>query len=94
MISRSENSTEFDKQLGAKIRDCRRSLGYSQEKVVQELAFYGVDLFQQTLMKIERGLRTVYPNELIALAKILNIDLAALDLGEIPPCRPFSLKRP
>ena len=88
MISRSENSTEFDKALGAKIRDCRRSLGYSQEKVVQELAFYGVLMQQDVLCKIEKGKRTTYPNELIALAKILNIDLAALELSshiEIPP---------
>ncbi len=85
MISRNENSTEFDKALGRKIRDCRRSLGYSQEKVVQELAFYGVDMFRQIYDRIEKGLRAAYPNELIALAKILNIDLAALNLDEIPP---------
>ena len=85
MISRNETSTTFDKDLGEKIRDCRRSLGYSQEKVVQELAFYGVLMQQDVLCKIEKGRRTTYPNELIALAKVLNIDLTALNLTEIPP---------
>lgn len=76
MISRSDVSIQFDQALGRKIRECRRSLGLSQEKVVEVLSFFGVDMRQQTYANIENGHRTVYPVELALLLQILGIDIA------------------
>lgn len=75
MIARSDVSVQFDQALGRKIRECRRSLGMSQEKVVETLSFLGVDMRQQTYANIENGSRTVYPLELALLLRILCIDL-------------------
>lgn len=82
MITRSEISTQFDRALGRKIRSCRRSLGLSQEEVVQELAFYGLDICQQLYAKIEMGLRMASPFELLIIARVLNIDLTAFETEE------------
>ena len=66
-------------------------MGLSQEKVVQELAFYGVEMPRDILSRIENGLRTVYPLELVFLVRVLNIDLSAFKVEE--PAAPSSIGR-
>ncbi len=88
MIARSEISTSFDKTLGGKIRSCPRSMGLSQEKVVQELSFYGLDICQQLYAKIEMGLRMASPFELLTIARVLNIDLTAFEVEELTTSSP------
>ena len=88
MITRSEMSVQFDQALGRKIRECRLSLGLSQEKVVEVLSFFGVDMRQQTYANIENGNRTVYPIELALLLQILGLDIAEFVKHTFAPSSP------
>ena len=66
----------FDRHFGERCKNNRKALGLSQEDVCLELAGVGVEMTQDTYSRLERGSRSVYLFEALALFKILNIDLA------------------
>jgi Zn-dependent peptidase ImmA (M78 family)/transcriptional regulator with XRE-family HTH domain len=53
------------KILGPRLQDARRSCGFTQQAVAEEL-----DVARTTLVAIEKGERRLTPHELIALAKL------------------------
>ena len=78
MKERNAAAVDFDRALGQKIKECRISFGYSQEQVVAQLQLAGVDMCREIYSRLERGLRPLYPLELLLLSGILNIDLSVL----------------
>ena len=66
----------FDRHFGERCKNNRKALGLSQEDVCLELAGVGVEMTQDTYSRLERGSRSVYLFEALALFKILNIDLS------------------
>lgn len=70
-------SVSFDRAFGKKAKECRKSLGISQEEVVLRLAEHGVEMCQQVYARIEKGKRPVRLYELSAIVLVLNIDLLA-----------------
>ena len=66
----------FDRHFGERCKNNRKALGLSQEDVCLELAGVGIEMSQETYSRLERGSRSVYLFEALALFKILNINLA------------------
>ena len=75
----------FNRAFGKKVKECRLSLGYSQEAVVCKLQLAGVDMCRRSLSDMELGRRGVEAFVALLLADILNIDLAYLTTT--PPLR-------
>lgn len=78
-----------DGQTGANVRTFRESLGMSQAQVAEALTAAGVEgMYPQTVLKIEKGQRSLKLHEGVALARVLKVpvelitgdgsDLAAL----------------
>lgn len=65
-------------ELGLKIRAAREEKAFSQEKVVERLKQYGINMSRETLSKIENGNRSISAVELNSLCNILGIDINSL----------------
>lgn len=59
------------RNLGARIRSARNAIGMSQEALGQAMGF----ATRQPISRIERGVRTVQPDELVQLSGILRRDV-------------------
>lgn len=69
----ARRATAIDEHVGARIRDRRKALGISQEKLAEAL---GVT-FQQ-IQKYEKGVNRVSASTLFNVVRILEIDYAEL----------------
>ena len=78
----------FNHAFGHKVKECRLSMGYSQEYVVCKLQLAGVDMCRQSLSDIELGRRGVEAFVALFLANLLNIDLAHLATYALPQSLP------
>ena len=63
---------KIEQQIGENIKALRIEAGYTQEVLSAKLQVEGCDITRSALAKIEVGQRHLYPDELIALRKILN----------------------
>ena len=63
---------KIEQQIGENIKVLRIEAGYTQEVLSAKLQVEGCDITRSALAKIEVGQRHLYPDELIALRKILN----------------------
>ncbi|THE62156.1 helix-turn-helix domain-containing protein [Vibrio parahaemolyticus] len=60
---------------GLKIKEIRKSKGITQEVMVARLQSSGFDMTRSTYSKVELQLRQVRDIELVAFAKVLNVDV-------------------
>ena len=63
---------EIEKKIGWNISKLRTEARISQSKLSAKLQLEGVDITRSALAKIEVGQRHLYPDEIIAIKKILN----------------------
>ena len=66
-------NTAVEKRVGKNIRDLRISAKLTQEQLAAKLQLMGCDVTRSAVAKIEVGQRHVYPDEIIAIAKILKV---------------------
>ena len=63
----------YEKQVGAKIRELRIERKLTQEQVAAKLQVLGCDITRSAFAKIEVGQRHIYIDEVKALKQILNV---------------------
>ena len=64
---------QTEKSIGYNIRNLREQKGYTQELFATKLQLEGVDITQSAVAKIEVGQRHIYPDEIIAIKKVLGV---------------------
>lgn len=64
---------EENKRIGQHLRQLRRQHRLTQEQLSAKLQVEGCDLTRSALAKIEVGQRSIYPDEIKALKKVLQI---------------------
>ncbi len=72
-----------EKEVGENIKKLRIRAKLTQEILSARLQVEGCDITRSALAKIEVGQRHLYPDEIIALRKILNVsyeDILNIDL--------------
>lgn len=67
-------NTEIEKIIGRNIRVLRENAKLTQEQVAAKLQLCGCDITRSALAKIEVGQRHLYPDEIILLKEILEVD--------------------
>lgn len=65
--------SSYEKKLGENLKKIRLTKKLSQEKLSLLLQLNGCDLTKSAIAKIEVGQRHMYPDEIKALKKALNI---------------------
>lgn len=63
---------EIEKRIGENIKALRIKAKFSQETLSAKLQVEGCDLTRSAVAKIEVGQRHLYPDEIIAIAKVLG----------------------
>lgn len=66
-------NTEYEKRLGARIRQIREQRNLTQEQLSAKLQLCGCDITRSALAKIEVGRRHVYPDEIKLIKEILRV---------------------
>lgn len=64
----------IEKRVGQNIRRLREQAGLTQEMLAIKLQIYGCDITRSAVAKIEVGQRHLYPDEIILLKEILNVN--------------------
>lgn len=64
----------IEKQIGYNIRRLRERAGMTQDALASKLQLRGCDITRSAVAKIEVGQRHLYPDELILIKEILNVD--------------------
>ena len=62
----------LEKQIGFNISKIRVNNGFTQEYVATKMQLEGCDITRSAIAKIEVGQRHLYPDEIVALKKILE----------------------
>ena len=60
---------------GSRVREAREKLKLSQDQLAARLQTEGLGVNQNSVSRIETGKRIVADFELVALAKVLNVDV-------------------
>ncbi|MCM1441407.1 MAG: helix-turn-helix domain-containing protein [Roseburia sp.] len=68
----------IERQVGNNIRMLRENAGLTQEMLTTKLQLLGCDITRSAVAKIEVGQRHIYPDELILIKKILNVEFDEL----------------
>ena len=71
-------NTEYEKRLGARIRQIREQRNLTQEQLSAKLQLCGCDITRSALAKIEVGQRHVYPDEIKLIKEILRVTIEQL----------------
>ncbi|MBP3376827.1 MAG: helix-turn-helix transcriptional regulator [Clostridia bacterium] len=64
---------QTEKSIGNNIRNLRERKGYTQELFATKLQLEGIDITRSAVAKIEVGQRHIYPDEMIAIRKVLGV---------------------
>ncbi len=64
----------IEKKIGNNIRILRERAGMTQEYLATKLQLLGCDITRSAIAKIEVGQRHCYPDEIILIKQILNVD--------------------
>lgn len=67
-------NTKIEKRIGNNIRRLREKAGFTQDYVATKLQLGGCDITRSAVAKIEVGQRHLYPDEIILLKQILNVE--------------------
>lgn len=65
---------EIEKKIGNNIRNLRESKKMTQETLAAKLQLKGCDITRSAVAKIEVGQRHLYPDEIILIREILNVE--------------------
>lgn len=65
---------EIETAIGNNIRKLREKRNLTQEQVAAKLQINGCDITRSAVAKIEVGQRHLYPDEIILLKQILNVE--------------------
>lgn len=65
---------EIEKRIGKNIKYLREKAGLTQDGLAAKLQLSGCDITRSAVAKIEVGQRHIYPDEIILIKQILNID--------------------
>lgn len=76
MARRSETTDYIDKQMGLRVRELRKALGYSRIQLAEKI---GVS--HQQLQKYELGKNRINPGRLWLIAKVFNMKVGDLYEG-------------
>ena len=63
-----------EKLVGNNIRSLREKAGMTQEGLAAKLQLAGCDITRSAVAKIEVGQRHLYPDEIILIREILNVN--------------------
>lgn len=64
----------IEKQIGANIRNLREKNGMTQDMLASQLQLRGCDITRSAVAKIEVGQRHLYPDEIILIKEILDVE--------------------
>lgn len=64
----------IEKQIGSNIRRLRENAGMTQDMLASKLQLRGCDITRSAVAKIEVGQRHLYPDEIILIKEILDVD--------------------
>lgn len=64
----------IEKQVGMNIRHLRERAGMTQDMMASQLQLRGCDITRSAVAKIEVGQRHLYPDEIILIKEILNVE--------------------
>lgn len=64
----------IEKQIGSNIRRLREKAGITQDTLASKLQLRGCDITRSAVAKIEVGQRHLYPDEIILIKEILDVD--------------------
>lgn len=67
-------NTEIEKRIGKNIKYLREKAGITQDGLAAKLQLCGCDITRSAVAKIEVGQRHLYPDEIIFIKQILNIE--------------------
>lgn len=71
----------IEKKIGNNVRILRERKNMTQDELATKLQLLGCDITRSAVAKIEVGQRHLYPDEIVLLKKILNVEYN--DLFEI-----------
>ena len=71
-------NAEIEKLIGNNIRELREKAGFTQDLLATKLQLNGCDITRSAVAKIEVGQRHIYPDELILIKQILNVQFEEL----------------
>lgn len=67
-------NAKIERRIGNNIRQLREKAGFTQDYVATKLQINGCDITRSAVAKIEVGIRHLYPDEIILLKQILNVE--------------------
>ncbi|MBQ6999296.1 MAG: helix-turn-helix transcriptional regulator [Clostridia bacterium] len=65
---------DIEKKIGKNIKTLREKSGLTQDMLAAKLQTNGCDVTRSALAKIEVGQRHLYPDEIILIKEILNVE--------------------
>ena len=65
---------KYEIEFGKNIRRIRKEKKLTQDQLAAQLQLNGCDITRSALAKIEVGQRHLYPDEILLLKEILNVD--------------------
>lgn len=77
-MQESEVSAGFDRRFGENVAEARKSKGWSQRRLAEELEVHGVKLDPSAVTRIERGARETKLREAVAMSAALGLELREL----------------
>ena len=67
-------NNDIEKVVGNNIRKLRENANITQEQLSAKMQTRGCDITRSAVAKIEVGQRHLYPDEIILIKEILNVD--------------------
>ena len=67
-------NADIEKRIGRNIRTLREKACMTQEQLATQLQLRGCDITRSSVAKIEVGQRHLYPDEILWIREILNVD--------------------
>lgn len=72
---------DIELKIGQNIRLARENAKITQDMLAAKLQLKGCDITRSAIAKIEVGQRHLYPDEILLIKEILNIDFDAIFYG-------------
>lgn len=69
---------DTEKKIGENIKILREKANLTQEQLAAKLQLSGCDITRSAVAKIEVGQRHIYPDEIILIKQILDIDFESI----------------